>query len=181
MDARSANLVGTGFALFTYREASAPSEAAKLLPLFPLFDGFRRTIPLDGKPVTSIKEFVVLTGRMCKGLINWKHNVHVPTKQACPILFSQYFNNQPAEAFSEISHYCREQFHYLIPETDEDKNRLQWLLPKAVAIENFFLSQYQDFLIENLANPDPQKVCLSIKRLGEVIFPNNSLYRLYPR
>ncbi len=40
MDARSANLVGTGFALFTYREASAPQRPPQLLPLFPLFDGF---------------------------------------------------------------------------------------------------------------------------------------------
>ncbi len=35
MDARSANLAGTGFALFAYKEVPAPQRLQQLLPLFP--------------------------------------------------------------------------------------------------------------------------------------------------
>ncbi len=131
-----------------------------------------REMTIKGVDKKSIKEIVVLTGWMATGLINWKAKKLVPTKKHCPQMFKEYIGGEVADAFSEITEYCRNKFHYLIPDSKQDFDILKSLLPKVLLIENYFLKEYQNFLIHNLNNENPIRVRTSIIRLGEILYPN---------
>jgi predicted nucleotidyltransferase len=136
---------------------------------------WRERIQIAGKSHASIKEIVVLTGWISTGLISWKGKTYVPTKKEVPALFKSILGGQIAEDFQIITDLCRNKFKYVIPEADSDSDRQELidLLPKVLSIENYFLEQYQHFLIENLSNKNPIRARTSIIRLGEVVYPNN--------
>jgi len=132
-----------------------------------------RTTLLAGKELPSIKEIVVLTGWMATGLVAWRGSTFVPTKQQCPELFSKVIGGSVAKDFQEITDFCRTKLCYLLPEIEEDKKHLQELMPRVLGLENYFMAQYQEFLIENLKNGDPVRVLTSVIRLGLIHYPNS--------
>jgi predicted nucleotidyltransferase len=134
---------------------------------------WREKIKVDGKSFDSIKEIVVLTGWMATGLIAWKGQTFVPTKNHVVKLFKDVVGGSMADDLELITNLCRSKLSYLVPESEEAYKELQDLLPKVLAFENFFLENYQDFLIENLKNESPIRVRTSIIRLGEIVYPNN--------
>jgi|GEM_PF-6861462 Nucleotidyltransferase domain. len=134
---------------------------------------WREKIIVNGKSFDSIKEIVVLTGWMATGLIAWKGQTFVPTKNHVVKLFKEVIGGPMADDLELITNLCRTKLAYLVPESEEGLKELQDLLPKVLAFENFFLENYQDFLIENLKNENPVRVRTSITRLGEIIYSND--------
>lgn len=133
---------------------------------------WREKIHFQGKTFDSIKEIVVLTGWMATGLTAWKGRVFVPTKNQAVELFKSKIGGPFAADFETITQLCRNQCAYKVPENPKDFKDLQSLLPKVLAFENFFMENYQDFLIENLNSPNPIRVHTSLLRLGEIVYPN---------
>ncbi len=133
---------------------------------------WREKIKVADKAFSSIKEIVVLTGWMATGLIAWKGKRFVPTKKHVSEIFKSTIGGQVADDFELITSLCRNKFEYMIPTSENDRKDLIDLLPKVLSIENYFLEQYQHFLIENLKNTSPVRVRTSIIRLGEILFPN---------
>lgn len=132
-----------------------------------------RKMAFGGKEVGSIKELVVMAGWMATGLIAWRGKMLVPTKKECPGLFEAVVGGKEAATFRGITELCRNKLHYLLPESPADKAALEELLPGVLALENYFLKEYQDFLIENLANANPVRRRTSVIRLGEIRYPNS--------
>ncbi|MBS1970582.1 MAG: nucleotidyltransferase domain-containing protein [Bdellovibrionales bacterium] len=134
---------------------------------------WREKISHNGKQFNSIKEIVVLTGWMATGLIAWKGNTYVPTKNHVVNLFKSFFDGPIATDFETTTEFCRTKLAYMAPDNKEDRQKLEALLPQVLKFENFFLENYQHFLIENLENTNPIRVRTSIIRLGEILYPND--------
>ncbi len=140
---------------------------------------WREKIKYQNKQFNSIKEIVVLTGWMATGLIAWRGKIYVPTKNHVINLFKSVIGGHLADDLQNIMEVCRVQFEYMTPETTEELLVLEKVLPRVLEFENFFLKNYQDFLIENLYSTNPIRVRTSIIRLGEILYPNdNSLNAL---
>ena len=131
-----------------------------------------RKMTVNGKECPSIKELVVLTGWMATGLIAWKGKKYVPSKRECPDLCDEVIGGEVAKAFRALTSLCRLKLHYLLPETEADREALRAVLPGALVIENYFLQEYQRFLIAGLNDADPVRARTAVIRLGEIFYPN---------
>ena len=131
-----------------------------------------RKMTVQGEEQRSIKELVVLLGWMATGLVAWRGQKVVATKKECPKLFQEVIGGEHAQVFQKITDLCRNQLYYLLPKTPTEEAALQALFPGALAFENYFLAQYQHFLLSHLSDANPIRVRTSLIRMGEICYPN---------
>lgn len=137
------------------------------------FKGYAwRSLKIRGKKVLSIKEIGVISAMISKSLCAYVGKIYVPRKDQSPQYFKRVFKGETAEMYVQLMKFCRSHLEYRLPTTQNDKKRLQELLPGLLSMENLFLIEYQNFLIKNLKSKDSFRRQMSLFRLGEILYPN---------
>lgn len=112
----------------------------------------------DGTEAPSTRNLIRSTGWAATALIALRAGRYATSKRESHALYRAVINDEWATLFEDIYTCCREQWHYLIPERDADRQRLRAICERTLAFENHFLGIYKGFLLAQLREADEAAV-----------------------
>ena len=108
----------------------------------------------DGREVPSTRDLIRVTSWAATAILAWKAGRYVAGKRDCPRLYRECFPNEEGVALLEdIFEYCRDRWHYLLPEEPGERRRLRAICARTLTFEKHFLTVYKDFLLSELRGP----------------------------
>ena len=133
-----------------------------------------RIIIKDGLRLRSPKGLINITGRIASAMIASQTKQYVASKNHCLKLYREYINDEWTSLLEEIEEKCRTRWEYLMPKDKEDLKQLRAICQQTLAFENHFLTTtYKDYLLAELLDADDSDKLVAVKRLGEVIYPDD--------
>lgn len=115
----------------------------------------RRMLRLPGGgEVPCTRDLIRHTGWAATALIAWRTGEYVARKRDCHRMYRELIGDEHAALLDDIYDYCRQQWHYLIPNAPDERWRLRLICERTLAFENAFLAEYRDFLLAELRGDD---------------------------
>jgi predicted nucleotidyltransferase len=96
----------------------------------------------------NIKKLVTCVCWITTVLIAWHAGKTVTGKRASVEMYRKYVNDEWTTFIEEMYEWGNEQWHYLIPQKAEERQRLRKLCAQALAFENHYLSKYEKYCNE---------------------------------
>ncbi len=115
----------------------------------------RRMLRLPGgDEVPCTRDLIRHTGWAATALIAWRTGEYVARKRDCHRMYRELIGDEHAALLDDIYDYCRQRWHYLIPNAPGERRRLRSICERTLAFENAFLEAYRDFLLAELRGND---------------------------
>ncbi len=77
-------------------------------------------------------------------------------KRACVQLYHQYINDEWSSFLEDLTAFCQQKWHYLLPETEVDRQHLRSLCERALDFEEHFLTHYKLYLLAQLQSEEQE-------------------------
>lgn len=139
------------------------------------FFGFDQWLIPDPRlgDVPSTKLLVATVGWTATALVARHAGVYVPNKAASAAMYASLIGDSWTPLVVDVQEWCRNRWHYLIPDADADAERaiLRQLCDDALDFQNHFLRVYRDDALGELASGDPGRRLLAAERLGQITYP----------
>ncbi len=124
----------------------------------------------DGTEVPSTRNLIRSTGWAATALLALYARRYIVSKRECHTIYRAVINDEWAALFEDIYYYCREQWQYLLPQTDEDRQRLRAICERTLAFENYFLGVYKTYLLAQLGSADEGAISHAFWVLSQIVF-----------
>ncbi|MBA3947188.1 MAG: hypothetical protein H0X37_21835 [Herpetosiphonaceae bacterium] len=135
-----------------------------------------RTVRLpEGTTVPSTRDFIRVSGWAATALLAWQVGIYVPYKRECHSLYRRHIGDEWSEFLADVYRYCRTEWHYLLPATPDDQERLRELCTRMLAWENHFVACYKRFVLAQLASGDEQAQFHAIRFLTMLPFDDTEI------
>ena len=120
------------------------------------FRGYaRRMVRLpDGREAPSTRDLIRTTGWAATALVALRAREYVVRKRDCYQMYRRYIGGEYADLLEDIYNYCRQRWHYLVPDTRAERKRLRAICERTCAFENDFLDMYRAYVLAELRSTD---------------------------
>ncbi len=108
----------------------------------------------DGKCVQCTRNLVRTTGWAATALLALQAGQYAGRKRDCAQFYRTYIGDEWASFLEELSTFCRDEWHYLIPTGSEARLYLCSLCERTLLFERHFLALYKTYLLEQLHSTD---------------------------
>ncbi|MBD2003014.1 MULTISPECIES: nucleotidyltransferase domain-containing protein [Cyanophyceae] len=129
----------------------------------------------DGTIHYGTKDLVLNVLCPATALIALDAGQYVVTKRECVIQYRKWINDEWTALVEDIYEQCRNHWNYRVPEAEADRKQLREYCKSALAFENYFLWRYKAFLLAELQHPDEFRQLYAVKRLGQIIYPDQAV------
>lgn len=151
------------------------------------FVGFDQwLIPHPAGPDTpSTKLLVATVGWTATALVARRSGSYVPNKAASASMYAGLVGDSWTPLVHDVHAWCRNAWHYRIPDTDAERSTLRQMCGDALAFQNHFLRVYRDYALDELASGDADRQRLAADRLDQITYPGDAgverALRAFPR
>ncbi|MBE7382796.1 MAG: nucleotidyltransferase domain-containing protein [Leptolyngbya sp. SIO1E4] len=134
----------------------------------------------DGTRRPSIKDLTLNVLLPAEALTLLKAGQYVGDGSKADICrqYQVWVNDQWAAFIQVIYEYCHQRWHYLVPESAIERQQLRLLCQQALGFENHFLTQYKDYILNQLPEAEPWLQDYCIQRLGRLIYRDQRVNNL---
>jgi Polymerase beta, Nucleotidyltransferase len=95
----------------------------------------------------NVKKLVTSVCWIATILIAWQAGKTVPGKKASVEMYREYINDEWTTFIEEVYELGNRQWHYLIPQEPEDRQKLRNLCARALVFENYYLRKYMPTIL----------------------------------
>jgi hypothetical protein len=146
-------------------------------PADPFYGYASRPIALaDGTVIPTTRDLIRVTGWIATARIAYQAQQYVVRKRECATLYRQTIDDEWAPLLERIERCCRVAWHYRIPATSQEQAELSAIGEHVLAFENHFLALYQQFLVSELAHPDPDVQRTALEALGRTWYDDQAIW-----
>ena len=120
-------------------------------------------VDLVGKPILSLDRmmnhclFPVSTA-----LINWKTGTHVMRKDTLAEFYRSRVADEWTDLVSDAFDLCRKTWHYRVPETQTDREKLRLICRRTLDFNNYFMNVYKTFIVRELSSGDRDGILVAV-------------------
>lgn len=117
----------------------------------------RRTVKLaDGREVACTRDLIRLVGWSATAMLAFQRGLYVARKRDCHRLYREHIGGEWTSLLEDIYSLCRGRWHYLLPDTVEERTQLRAICERVLGFENHFLEVYKTFFLSELRSSDIQ-------------------------
>jgi hypothetical protein len=124
----------------------------------------------DGTEVPSTRNLIRSTGWAATALLALHAKRYITSKRECHMIYRAVINDEWATLFEDMYLYCREHWQYLLPQTEEGRQRLRTMCERTLAFENHFLGVYKNYLLAQISSADEASITHALWVLGQITF-----------
>jgi hypothetical protein len=129
----------------------------------------------DGLDQPSTKLLVASVGWTATAIVAFRTGRYVRDKATCVDLYQKHVTDEWTQLVTEVHELCRNHWHYQIPSSDVDRQKLRSLCDQALAFQNHFLMLYRGYQLTELASGDPNRQKLAAERLQQIVFTDQEV------
>lgn len=111
---------------------------------------------LDGREVASTRNLIRTIGWAATARLALEAGQYAVRKRACVQLYHQYINDEWSSFLEDLTAFCQQKWHYLLPETEVDRQHLRSLCERALDFEEHFLTHYKLYLLAQLQSEEQE-------------------------
>lgn len=124
-----------------------------------------------GLPLHSMGDFFnAVFFPVSTALIALKAGISIGRKDKIAQTYRSCINDEWTSLIEDAFNLCRSTWHYLIPEDEQDRQKLQEICVKALAFSDYFLTMYRDFVLNELQSTDRSGVLMSAMTMKKTFF-----------
>jgi len=120
-----------------------------------------------GQPLVRLDRFVSFVYPLCTALLTKKTGLNIYRKDTLPNIYQKHIGDQWSDFVADTFDLCRKAWQYQIPEDINERKRLREICKNALGFADRFLSFYRDFLLEELASGEPERVLMAAMMMGQ--------------
>ena len=110
----------------------------------------RKVRASDGSEQNSTRDLMRVTGWIAAARVALEKGIYASSKHECFTMYRQWIGDEWTSLLEDLYALCRGQWHYQIPEKEEEREQLRVLCSRVLAWENHFLQIYKPFLLADL-------------------------------
>lgn len=142
-----------------------------------LFFGYddRQMYDENNSVVKSSKNILRASGWAATALVGYQGNTFVSSKEDLVPLFKKDCDKKWINFLTNIYDLCRNQWNYVVPQSECDIQKLISICEENLLFENYFLSKYKTFLLDELSSGDENRIKDAISRCKETPFYDDEI------
>ena len=138
----------------------------------------RRMQRPDGREVFTTRNLIRITGWIATARIAYQAQEYVVDKRSCVATYRKAIGDEWTDLLVTIDQRCRQDWHYLIPDNEEEQEELQAIGRQVLAYENHFLNMYDQFLADELTSNDLSAQTTALEMLDRTWHPEPAILTL---
>lgn len=143
----------------------------------------RLNLSLYSEPEIGVKDLIQGIFECILPLAAQKVNRHIHNKEDAFQVFAKECQTEFSDFITEVWQVVRGEWHYRVPTNTTDRNRLRDLCSQFLNLENYYLTQFKQFWLEQIQSPSPTKWAYQpgdhriygLESLTEVLFPDQEI------
>ncbi len=135
----------------------------------------------SGQEVHCTRDLIRLTGWSATAMIAFKAGKYVARKSECHKLYQTCFNDEWGQLLQDIYELCRGKWNYLIPEKQEDRQKLRAICERTLGFENHFMQVYKAFVLSELRSADMKGVLEALYVLQKIMYQDEEILKAITR
>ncbi len=118
----------------------------------------QQVLPPGNEQQHNIKKLVTSVCWIATVLVAWKAGKTVEGKLASVQMYRKYVHDQWTAFVEEMYEKGNRQWHYLVPQTQAERQQLRELCAQTLAFEQHYLRHYKSYLLAELLKDDQHKL-----------------------
>jgi hypothetical protein len=117
----------------------------------------------EGKEVPSTRNLIRTTGWAATALLALQAGQYAVRKRDCARLYRYHIRDTWSSLLEEITTFCQDEWHYLLPEEMSARRQLRALCERTLSFEEHFLALYKRYLLEQLHSTEQEHARIAIE------------------
>ena len=130
---------------------------------------------LDGTIVHCTKDLVLSAVCTATARIALEAGQYVVSKRDCVPFYRRWIDDEWTDHIAAIYETCRNQWAYLLPQDNAQRQHLRALCERQLAFENDFLVRYRGYLLQELQHPDDAIKHHAVARLARLRYDDPTI------